>query len=437
MDGIAWGCERMGPLQNVIGGTWTHAPAFPASASTAGRRRASAASPWTRAQTATANWTNFRAAAAKDQRPADGYFVSFWRLLLDYPEILSWEKLWTDSYHEVRAGTVRHRQGDRAGKAVRLSHHAEHDLQPVLPGGRRLLADQGLRRLPEARDLQQRRRSAYGGLPGPPERHRLPRRHARRTFCRFYYKIMNYQEGAYEELHNSGLSADYVARETKRAVAGVAARSKIYPGSISTSPRSGPISEPRPTMFDSRSAPHSAGADGVVLSREYVEMWLANLSAAGETLRDIFSKRAAEFRGDYPMSDSPWRSSPLRSFCCVLSVVRAQAVANAEIRGVITDPTGALFPGAQVKATQTDTGTYGLRSAATDGSYVLPNLPVGPYRLEVSAPSFSSTCSPASSCRSATTSRSMSRCRSARVTQESGLVATRRWSRRRTPRSPM
>jgi len=32
------------------------------------------------------------------------------------------------------------------------------------------------------------------------------------------------------------------------------------------------------------------GADGVILAREYVEMWLANLSAAGETLREIFAQ---------------------------------------------------------------------------------------------------------------------------------------------------
>jgi hypothetical protein len=31
------------------------------------------------------------------------------------------------------------------------------------------------------------------------------------------------------------------------------------------------------------------GADGVVLAREYVEMWLANLFAARETLREIFA----------------------------------------------------------------------------------------------------------------------------------------------------
>jgi len=30
----------------------------------------------------------------------------------------------------------------------------------------------------------------------------------------------------------------------------------------------------------------------VVLSREYVEMWLANLTAAGDTLKDIFAQQA-------------------------------------------------------------------------------------------------------------------------------------------------
>jgi hypothetical protein len=38
-------------------------------------------------------------------------------------------------------------------------------------------------------------------------------------------------------------------------------------------------------------AAFDADADGVVLAREYVEMWLANLSAAGDTLHEIFAKR--------------------------------------------------------------------------------------------------------------------------------------------------
>jgi len=71
------------------------------------------------------------------------------------------------------------------------------------------------------------------------------------------------------------------------------------------------------------------------------------------------------------------------------SRVAAQAVANATIQGEISDASGAAIPGAQIKATQTDTGQVVTTVSGTNGGYVLPNVPVGPYRLEVSAPSFS------------------------------------------------
>ncbi len=115
-----------------------------------------------------------------------------------------------------------------------------------------------------------------------------------KDFLPFYYKIMNYQEGPYDELHTSGLSADYVARETRRAIAGVGGQVKIYPGidiDVPTRP-----TDKRTKPEDVRRAVRAAceaGADAVVLSREYVEMWLANLSAAGETLREIFGKSSA------------------------------------------------------------------------------------------------------------------------------------------------
>src|SRR5262249_37476686 len=48
----------------------------------------------------------------------------------------------------------------------------------------------------------------------------------------------------------------------------------------------------------------------------------------------------------------------------------------------------AVLPGVEVTATQTATGI--ARSGVTDetGSYVLANLPVGPYRFEASLPGF-------------------------------------------------
>src|SRR5215471_4354372 len=78
---------------------------------------------------------------------------------------------------------------------------------------------------------------------------------------------------------------------------------------------------------------------------------------------------------------------------CVVAILPApralaQAVAMAEISGQIVDSTGAVVPGAQVKATQTETRfTRGATSDAL-GNYTLVELPVGPYTLEVTGGGF-------------------------------------------------
>jgi Carboxypeptidase regulatory-like domain len=66
----------------------------------------------------------------------------------------------------------------------------------------------------------------------------------------------------------------------------------------------------------------------------------------------------------------------------------AQAVANAQIAGAVTDQTGASVSGATVKMIETERNvTHEAISDAT-GHYVLPNLPVGPYRLETTMTGF-------------------------------------------------
>lgn len=65
-----------------------------------------------------------------------------------------------------------------------------------------------------------------------------------------------------------------------------------------------------------------------------------------------------------------------------------QAVNFAQIQGRVTDPSGAAVAGATVTATQVDTGTTRTVTTNTDGAYVLPNLPLGPYRVQVSAKNF-------------------------------------------------
>jgi hypothetical protein len=70
------------------------------------------------------------------------------------------------------------------------------------------------------------------------------------------------------------------------------------------------------------------------------------------------------------------------------TITFAQAVAVAQVSGAVTDPTGAAIPNAQV--TMTETEKQSVRSATADasGNYVFPNLPVGPYTLEVKADGF-------------------------------------------------
>ena len=75
---------------------------------------------------------------------------------------------------------------------------------------------------------------------------------------------------------------------------GVAGQAKIYPG-IDIDVPMAQASTDKTNHAGRRRRPlraaFGAGADGVVLSREYVEMWIANLSAAGETLREIFARQ--------------------------------------------------------------------------------------------------------------------------------------------------
>jgi hypothetical protein len=70
------------------------------------------------------------------------------------------------------------------------------------------------------------------------------------------------------------------------------------------------------------------------------------------------------------------------------AAVASAQIATAELNGRVTDSSGAVLPGATVTATQTATGL--VRTAVTDenGTYLISNLPTGPYRLEVSLQGF-------------------------------------------------
>ncbi len=78
----------------------------------------------------------------------------------------------------------------------------------------------------------------------------------------------------------------------------------------------------------------------------------------------------------------------LCSTCIFTGTLWAQA--TSQITGTVHDPSGgSSVPGATVRVTQTDTGFTSSMITSSEGDYVLPNLPVGPYRLEVTKDGFS------------------------------------------------
>jgi hypothetical protein len=101
-------------------------------------------------------------------------------------------------------------------------------------------------------------------------------------------KLLNLEEAPYEALPTAGFSADYVRRETERAVQGVNDEIPIYPGIDIDIPTGADESKCTPEgVRDAVTAAFAGGAKGVVLSRKYSEMRLANLAGAGQAIRDL------------------------------------------------------------------------------------------------------------------------------------------------------
>src|SRR5262245_18531599 len=73
---------------------------------------------------------------------------------------------------------------------------------------------------------------------------------------------------------------------------------------------------------------------------------------------------------------------------CAMTSIDGWAQATAQISGAVRDQSAAVLPGVEVTATQTDTDISRMTVTNESGSYVLPNLPLGPSRLEAGLPGF-------------------------------------------------
>lgn len=290
IDGVLFFNERNGPLLNALGAS--HFQKIDSSRTTCfcehhQRAAKEQGVSFERAKAGYQKLDMLVQASLKGQRPDDGYYVEFQRLFLEYPEIIAWDRLFDQGKHEVLAEV--YAAVKAVNKNLQVGFHIEHvnSFNPFFRATRSYADLAG-----KADFLKVVMYNNCGG-----ERYANFIRNIGSTIfrdvppeelMRFNNHLLNYgEEASLDRLATEGLSADYVFRETKRALAGVKGKCLILPGidiGIPTAPGSRKAS-PDDTYKAARAA-FSAGADGVILSRKYSEMQLANLEAAGRAVRE-------------------------------------------------------------------------------------------------------------------------------------------------------
>ena len=294
VDGILFFNERNGPLLNALGAS--HSQSIASSRVTcfcehhqrAARERGIRLE---RAREGYQRLDRFVQAALKGPRPSDGYFVEFWRILAEYPEIMIWDRLFDEGKHQVLAEVNRAVKG--VGKGLQVGFHIEHvnSFNPIFRATRsyaELAEKADFLKVVVYNNCGGERYANFINNVGSTVFRDVPKE----ELLRFNNHLLNYEkEAGLSELATAGLSPDYVARETKRALEGVQGKCRILPGidiGIPTRKNSRKAS-PEDTYAATR-ATLLAGAEGVILSRKYSEMQLANLSAAGNAVRELRDK---------------------------------------------------------------------------------------------------------------------------------------------------
>src|ERR1700722_14435623 len=119
IDGIMWGSEREGAFSNMMRGTNPRSVTCFCQHCIA-KARSHGVDP-ARARAGFEALMSFVNAARQNHKPIDGYYVTVWRLMLRYPELLAWEMLWTDSLRETYAAIYKQVKDEKP--SVGVSRH--------------------------------------------------------------------------------------------------------------------------------------------------------------------------------------------------------------------------------------------------------------------------------------------------------------------------
>jgi hypothetical protein len=292
IDGIMWGSERQGALSDSLGATHDTPPIDPGNVTCfcefCQRKAIERGINPERARQGFLELEKFVRASRSGKRPSDGYYVQFWRILLRYPELAAWEMMFTDSLRETYAAL--YKTVKTANPALPMGWHIWHNtsFNPIYR------AEQDWQELSKYSDFIKvvmynncggERMSLYVDNIGSTLYGDL----SKQELTEFTYEVMGFKERSYEQIPYTGLSANYVSQETKRALAGVAgSKTQIWAGIDVDIPTEPANSKRTPqSVKEAVMAALHAGASGVILSRKYSEMRLADLGGAGEAIREL------------------------------------------------------------------------------------------------------------------------------------------------------
>jgi len=225
----------------------------------------------------------------------DGYYVNLWRLVLQYPELLAWEHLFHEGVREVY-GMMRERlKAARPGATFGIHVWHNATISPIYR------AEQDREQLSKVSDflklaiyhncggarlasyVESVGETIYGDF-NPAQ------------LLEFHYRVLDYTGAPHPGVRQTGLSADYVYRESRRWVKQPGS-APFYAGIDVDIPVEGDDLQAESADTGSRSTRESvraavreafrAGVDGIVISRKYSEMRLDTLSGVGDAVKEL------------------------------------------------------------------------------------------------------------------------------------------------------
>jgi hypothetical protein len=288
LDGLQWGAERQGPLMNVIL-PWNNNPPVCFCEFCRARGKANGIDA-ERARTGFEQLYQYvQGLMAGKIKPADGVFAGFLRVMIRYPEILSWEYQYRLSredmqksiYQTVKAIKPEAQVGwhvDHQPSSWDIVYRAEMSYAEMAP------YSDFIKPIVYHDILAPRIRSWYLGR----FQRTILSELTLKESLDLYYDIFGYdktKEPGVDQLNSTGFSPDYVFRETKRSVASAEGKTKIYPGigfNVPGEPQGSPEK-----VYEATKKAFEAGGAGIVVSREYEEMRVPNLQAVGRAMREL------------------------------------------------------------------------------------------------------------------------------------------------------